>query len=112
MQLSCGEIMPRGASSDASSSQRFCYAARPFSDGTVYAVGHQEVGETVAAEPGWSLSRLVDDLPGWLYEANGVLHPRSSEYDVQYVVDGLPITENRSPRFAPSLDADAVDSAG
>jgi outer membrane receptor for Fe3+-dicitrate len=52
----------------------------------------------------------VDELPGWLYEANGILHPSGSEYDVQYVIDGLPLTENRSPAFAPALDADAVDS--
>ena len=39
----------------------------------------------------------VDDEPGWLYEANSVLHPRGSEYDVQFVVNGLPLTENRSP---------------
>ena len=49
-------------------------------------------------------------MPGWLYEANGILHPRGSEYDVQYVVDGLPVTENRSPAFAPAFDADNVDS--
>ena len=82
----------------------------PSQAGTVYAVGHQALGEVVATQPGRSITDLVDDLPGWLYEANGVLHPRGSEYDVQYVIDGLPITENRSPAFAPSLDADAVDS--
>src|SRR5215472_7148012 len=82
----------------------------PSRTGTVYAVGHQELGETVAAQPGRSLSDLVDDLPGWLYEANGVLHPRGSEYDVQYVIDGLPITENRSPSFAPALNTDVVDN--
>jgi outer membrane cobalamin receptor len=54
---------------------------------------------------------LVDDEPGWLYEANGVLHPRGSEYDVQYVVDGVPLTENRSPAFAPAFDAAAIESA-
>jgi hypothetical protein len=82
----------------------------PSRAGTVYSVGRQTLGEIVATQPGRGLSDLVDDLPGWLYEANGVLHPRGSEYDVQYVIDGLPITENRSPAFAPSLDADAVDS--
>ncbi len=82
----------------------------PSRTGTAYPVGRQPLGEAVATQPGRSLSDLVDDLPGWLYEANGVLHPRGSEYDVQYVIDGLPITENRSPAFAPSLDADAVDS--
>src|SRR5215470_12401312 len=82
----------------------------PSQTGTVYPVGHQALGEAVASQPGRGLSDLVDDLPGWLYEANGVLHPRGSEYDVQYVVDGVPITENRSPAFAPSLDPDDVES--
>src|SRR5207245_554732 len=48
--------------------------------------------------------------PGWVFEANGVLHPRGSEYDVQFVVDGLPLTQNRSPAFAPSFDASEVES--
>jgi outer membrane cobalamin receptor len=39
-----------------------------------------------------------------------VLHPRGSEYDVQFVLDGLPLTQNRSPSFAPSFDADDVES--
>src|SRR5437870_999050 len=82
----------------------------PSRTGTVYPLGRQTLGEAVATQPGRGLSDLVNDLPGWLYEANGVLHPRGSEYDVQYIVDGLPIAENRSPAFAPSLDADGVDS--
>jgi hypothetical protein len=52
----------------------------------------------------------VNTQPGWLLEANGILHPRGSEYQTQYVVDGLPLTDNRSPAFAPELDADAVHS--
>jgi hypothetical protein len=82
----------------------------PSQTGTVHPLGRQALGETVPAQPGRGLSDLVDDLPGWLYEANGVLHPRGSEYDVQYVIDGLPLTENRSPAFAPALDPDTVDS--
>ena len=82
----------------------------PYRTGTEYSIGRQTLGEKIAAQPGRDLSDLVDDLPGWLYEANGVLHPRGSEYDVQYVVDGLPFTQNRSPGFAPSLDADDVES--
>ena len=48
--------------------------------------------------------------PGWLLEANGVLHPRGSEYDKQYVVDGIPVLENRSPAFAPGEEIDEVQS--
>src|SRR5215470_3295754 len=75
-----------------------------------YAIGHQALTENIAAQPGRDISDLVDDLPGWLYESNGTLHPRGSEYDVQYVINGVPLTENRSPAFAPTLDADDVSA--
>lgn len=82
----------------------------PYRTGTLYTVGRQTISEQAAAQPGRDLLDLVADQPGWLFEANGVLHPRGSEYDVQYVVDGLPLTQNRSPAFAPSFDADEVES--
>ncbi len=82
----------------------------PYTTGTLYAVGRQAIGEQAAAQPGRDLLDLVAQQPGWVYEANGVLHPRGSEYDVQFVVDGLPLTQNRSPGFAPSFDADDVES--
>ena len=78
--------------------------------GTVYPVGSQAIREELPAQTGRTLSDLVSSQPGWLYEANGVLHPRGSEYDVQWIVNGLPLTENRSPAFAPPLDADDVES--
>jgi hypothetical protein len=82
----------------------------PYRTGAQYAIGRQSVAENPGLQPGRTLSDLVHDLPGWLYEANGVLHPRGSEYDVQYVVNGLPITQNRSLAFAPPLDAGEVES--
>src|SRR5260370_4617760 len=36
-------------------------------------------------------------------EANCVLHPRGSEYQTLFVVDGVPTDDNRSPAFAPDL---------
>ena len=78
--------------------------------GAIYALGQQAIEEQLSAQPGRGLSSLVNEQPGWLYEANGVLHPRGSEYDVQYVFDGLPLTQNRSPAFAPAFDADDVES--
>src|SRR6266404_16489 len=59
---------------------------------------------------GRSFIDLVNQQPGWLLEANGVLHPRGSEYQVQYVVDGIPLYDNRSPAFAQSLGADEFES--
>ncbi len=82
----------------------------PYSIGSLYSIGRQMIEEDDAAQPGRELLDLVSEQPGWLYEANGVLHPRGSEYDVQFVVDGLPLTQNRSPAFAPSFDAGEVES--
>ena len=63
-----------------------------------------------SSAPGRSLVDLVDQQPGWLLEANGILHPRGSEYQVQYVIDGIPLYDNRSPAFAQSLGADEYES--
>ena len=82
----------------------------PYGTGSLYSIGRQAIEEHDAAQPGRELLDLVAEQPGWVYEANGVLHPRGSEYDVQFVVDGLPLTQNRSPAFAPSFDADDVES--
>ena len=77
---------------------------------SVYAVGPQAINEQLPAQMGRGLTDLVDSEPGWLYEANGVLHPRGSENGVQFVVEGLPLTENRSPAYAPPLESQDVES--
>jgi hypothetical protein len=82
----------------------------PSRTGASFSLGKQVIKEELPAQPGRTLSNLVNDQPGWLYEANGILHPRGSEYDVQYVFDGLPLTQNRSPAFAPAIDSDEVES--
>ena len=82
----------------------------PSRTGTVYTVGSQTLAEALPNQPGRGVLNAVDAQPGWIYEANGVLHPRGSEYDVQFVVDGLPLTENRSPSSAPPFDSNDVES--
>jgi hypothetical protein len=82
----------------------------PSENGTIYSMGAESLREHVAAQDGRDLSDAVNDQPGWLYEANGVLHPRGSEYQVQYVLDGMPLTQNRSPAFAPPFDSGDVES--
>ncbi len=80
----------------------------PHQTASVQRVGIDALQRRALALPGRSLPDLVNTQPGWLLEANGVLHPRGSEYQTQYVVDGLPLSDNRSPAFAPELDADDV----
>jgi hypothetical protein len=82
----------------------------PSRTSTVYTIGSQTIGEQLSTQPGRGVFDVVDAQPGWVYEANGVLHPRGSEYDVQFVVDGLPMTENRSPGFAPPIESSDVES--
>ena len=82
----------------------------PESSRTVYSAGPQALNQQLPTQLGRRVTDAVNSEPGWLYEANGVLHPRGSEYDVQFVVNGLPLTENRSPAFAPPLSADDVQS--
>jgi hypothetical protein len=76
---------------------------------TAHRIAAETIRNRMTAAPGRSLADLVNAQPGWLLEANGILHPRGSEYQTQYVVDGLPLTDNRSPAFAPEIGAGDVD---
>jgi hypothetical protein len=68
---------------------------------SVSELGTDLIQNRVSSVPGRSLQDLVNTQPGWLYEGNAVLHPRGSEYQTQFVVDGIPLTDNRSPSFGP-----------
>jgi len=82
----------------------------PDQAGAVSQVGSDLIENRLSSIPGRSLQDLVNSQPGWLYEGNAVLHPRGSEYQTQFVVDGIPLTDNRSPSFGPAIDADDVQS--
>ncbi len=73
-------------------------------------IDQQQITDRVTSLPGRSLQDLVNSQPGWLYEGNAVLHPRGSEYQTQFVIDGFPLIDNRSPSFGPEIEADDVDS--
>ena len=82
----------------------------PERTGASQQIGSSTLRDRPASTPARAIIDLVNAQPGWLLEANGVLHPRGSEYGVQYVFDGLPLLDNRSPNFAPSPDVDEVQS--
>src|ERR1700733_5226469 len=82
----------------------------PYRPGSVNEMGLQAIQNRLTALPGRSMQDLVNSEPGWLYEGNAVLHPRGSEYQTQFVVDGIPLTDNRSPSFGPEIEADDVES--
>ena len=82
----------------------------PYRAGSVNEMGLQTIQDRLTALPGRSMQDLVNSEPGWLYEGNAVLHPRGSEYQTQFVVDGIPLTDNRSPSFGSEIEADDVES--
>ena len=82
----------------------------PDQPGSVSQIGSDTIRHRLSSLPGRSLQDLVNMQPGWLYEGNAVLHPRGSECQTQFVVDGIPLTDNRSPSFGPEIEADDVQS--
>ncbi len=73
-------------------------------------IGSKQIENRISSLPGRSVQDLVVSEPGWLYEGNAVLHPRGSEYQTQFVLDGIPLTDNRSPSFGPEIEADDLQS--
>jgi hypothetical protein len=82
----------------------------PDQAGSVSQIGSEFIHKRFGSIPGRDLQDLVNSQPGWIYEGNAVLHPRGSEYQTQFVVDGIPLTDNRSPSFGPEIEADDVES--
>ena len=82
----------------------------PNRPGAVTQIGTQQIEQRLNSLPGRSVQDLVNQQPGWLYEGNAVLHPRGSESQVQFVLDGIPLTDNRSPGSGPEIEAEDLDS--
>jgi outer membrane cobalamin receptor len=82
----------------------------PHRTGSINRIGSDNIEDRSTSLPGRSVVDLVNSQPGWLYEGNAVLHPRGSEYQTQFVVDGVPLTDNRSPSFGTEIEADDVQS--
>ena len=59
----------------------------------------------LGAAPSRAIESMVASTPGFVTDDNGRMHPRGSESQVQYVVDGVPVTDNMSAIFSTSLDA-------
>ncbi len=82
----------------------------PADPGLTLRVSRSRLEETSFSTLGRGVIDHVADLPGWLLEANAVLHPRGSEYDTQYVIDGVPLYDNRSIGFAPAFEVDELEA--
>jgi outer membrane receptor protein involved in Fe transport len=59
----------------------------------------------LGAAPSRAIQSIVASTPGFVTDDNGRMHPRGSESQVQYVIDGVPVTDNLSAIFSTSIDA-------
>lgn len=100
-------IQPAQASVEVTAAQTLLNIDRP---AATYYTNSREINERRIVIPGRGLIDLAATQPGWTLEANGILHPRESEYQTQFVVDGFPVQDNRSPAFARPVEADNVES--
>ncbi len=80
----------------------------PYATSSTNRIGAETIATRTEAQPGRGLADLINQEPGWVFEANGILHPRGEEYQVQYVIDGMPLTENRSAAYVADFDPDNV----
>jgi hypothetical protein len=66
----------------------------------------------LGAAPSRAIESIVASTPGFVTDDNGRMHPRGSESQVQYVIDGVPVTDNMSAIFSTSLDARTFAHSG
>ena len=80
----------------------------PYATSSESRIGGNTITDRLSTQPGRSVAELINQEPGWMFEANGILHPRAEENQVQYVIDGMPLTENRSAAYVADFDAGNV----
>lgn len=56
------------------------------------------------SQPSRSAEGIIATVPGWTEDANGRLHARGIEYQVQYSIDGIPLTDTIADTFAAAPD--------
>ena len=71
---------------------------------------YQQLAKLPVAQVSRGMEAVVQTIPGIVQDDNGRMHARGSESQVQYVVDGVPITDQTSAVFSTSLDASNLRS--
>lgn len=74
-------------------------------------LGADLIDQLPSATPGKQLSAVLLSAPGFIPSQNGRIHVRGSHGQIQYVVDGVPMTDEYTEAFANPLDPRYVKSA-
>ncbi len=78
---------------------------------THHDLDYMQLQKAPVVSAGRGMEALVQSVPGVVQDDNGRMHPRGSESQVQYVIDGVPVTENLSSSFGSALDPRNLRSA-
>jgi hypothetical protein len=81
------------------------------STGSHIELGANLIDQLPSATPGKQLSAMLLSAPGFIPSQNGRIHVRGSHGQIQYVVDGVPMTDEYTEAFANPLDPRYVKSA-
>ena len=81
------------------------------STGSHIDIGAAMIDQLPSATPSKQLSAMLLSAPGFIPSQNGRVHVRGSHGQIQYVVDGVPLTDEYSEAFANPLDLRYVKSA-
>jgi hypothetical protein len=81
------------------------------STGSHVDLGANLIDQLPTATPSKQLSSMLLSAPGFIPSQNGRIHVRGSHGQIQYVVDGVPLTDEYTEAFANPLDPRYVKSA-
>lgn len=81
------------------------------STGSHVDLGASLIERLPSATPGKALSKMLLSAPGFIPSQNGRIHVRGSHGQIQYVVDGVPMTDEYTEAYANPLDPRYVKSA-
>jgi hypothetical protein len=81
------------------------------STGSHIDLGASLIDQLPTATPSKQLSAMLLSAPGFIPSQNGRIHVRGSHGQIQYVVDGVPMTDEYTEAFANPLDPRYVKSA-
>jgi len=81
------------------------------STGSHVDLGAGMIDQLPTATPSKQLSAMLLSAPGFIPSQNGRVHVRGSHGQIQYVVDGVPMTDEYSEAFTNPLDPRYVKSA-
>lgn len=81
------------------------------STGSHVDLGASLIDQLPSATPSKQLSAVLLSAPGFIPSQNGRVHVRGSHGQIQYVVDGVPLTDEFTEAFANPLDSRYVKNA-